>query len=197
MKKLLIGRKIGMSRFFDENGKVTPVTLIKTAEFKIVAIKKDEEKSLSTIYVKLAKDFSELTKENEKDSKKVIARSFTENIENEYKVGDKITLDSLDGEKTIDISTMSKGKGFAGTIKRHHFHRGPKTHGSHNVRQPGSIGAMYPQRVVKGKKMPGHLGAERVTIKKVKIVEINKAENFLVVKGSIPGIKNALVEIKG
>ena len=177
-----------MSRIFDEAGKVTPITLIEMGELEVTKAEKDEKTGKTLVSIK--------GKKNPTD-KKFINRIVTLDTDKEYKKGDKITIEIFSDSENVDTTSISKGKGFAGTIKRHHFHRGPVSHGSHNVRQPGSIGSMFPQRVIKGRKMPGHLGAGRVTIKSLKVVEIDKDKNILVVKGCVPGVRNALVEVKG
>jgi hypothetical protein len=113
------------------------------------------------------------------------------------KTGQEFTVTEFETGDTVDVIGMSKGKGFAGTIKRHHFAMGPVTHGSHNVRQPGSIGSAYPQRVFKGTKMSGHLGHDRVTVKNLKIVEIHPKEGLLVVAGAVPGARGTILTVKG
>ncbi|MFA6423253.1 MAG: 50S ribosomal protein L3 [Patescibacteria group bacterium] len=190
--KLLLGKKIGMSRIFDENGKVTPITLIKVGKLTVSSTRSENEKT--RVFARTKKDLSEI-KEKLRPTE-MIEKSFLSD-NSEYKKGDLLTLKDFEDSKTVDIKAVSKGKGFAGTIKRHHFHRGPVSHGSHNVRQPGSIGAMFPQRVVKGRKMPGHLGNETVTIKSLKIVEIDVSKEIIVLKGSVPGSRNTVVEIRG
>jgi len=112
------------------------------------------------------------------------------------KLGDKINASVFqEGDKVI-ISGTSKGKGFAGVIKRYGFSRGPETHGSDHHRKPGSIGSMFPQRVIKGRKMPGHMGAERITVKGLKVVKVLPETNTLLIKGAIPGPKKGLIEIR-
>jgi large subunit ribosomal protein L3 len=113
------------------------------------------------------------------------------------KVGDTLKADVFAEGDIVSVTGTSKGKGFAGTIKRHNFHRGPKTHGSHNYRAPGSIGSMYPQHVVKGRKMAGQMGAEKVTIKNLKIVKVDSENNTIAIKGAVPGPNKSIVMIKG
>jgi len=112
-------------------------------------------------------------------------------------VGENVTVEAFQPGEKIKVSGISHGKGFAGTIKRHRFHRGPKTHGSHNIRKPGSIGASAtPSRVFKGIRMPGHLGAKRVTQVGLVVHEVRPEENLLLVKGAVPGPKNGFVEVR-
>jgi len=116
----------------------------------------------------------------------------------DLKIGDTVTVEAFADGQAVTATGVSKGKGFQGTIKRHNFSRGPETHGSHNVRQPGSIGASaYPARVFKGMRMSGHMGAQRVTQQGLKIVRRDVANNLLLIKGSVPGAKNSVVVIKG
>jgi large subunit ribosomal protein L3 len=116
----------------------------------------------------------------------------------ELKVGDTVTVEVFEDGQTVSVAGVSKGKGFQGTIKRHNFSRGPETHGSHNVRQPGSIGASaYPSRVFKGVRMSGHMGAKRVTQQGLRIVRRDVENDLLLIKGSIPGAKNSVVVVKG
>ena len=116
----------------------------------------------------------------------------------DLKVGDVVTVESFEDGQSVTATGVSKGKGFQGTIKRHNFGRGPETHGPHNVRQPGSIGASaYPSRVFKGMRMSGHMGAQRVTQQGLKIVRRDVENNLLLIKGSVPGAKNSVVVIKG
>ena len=111
-------------------------------------------------------------------------------------LGQEIKADIFKPGDVVNIIGTSKGKGFAGVIKRHSFHRGPETHGSNHHRKPGSIGSMFPQKVIKGKKMPGHMGYEKTTIKKTKILKIDPQNNIIAVKGSVPGPAKSLLKVK-
>ena len=129
----------------------------------------------------------------------LIACPFTKEIremEGTYQVGDKISADLFELGDVVDVTGTSKGKGFAGTIKRHGQSRGPMAHGSHYHRGPGSLGTMLPKRVLKGKNLPGHMGCETVTVQNLEIIEANTAENYILVSGNIPGAKNSLVLIR-
>ena len=112
-----------------------------------------------------------------------------------YQVGDKVSADIFEVGDIVDVTGTSKGKGFAGTIKRHGQSRGPMTHGSHYHRGPGSLGTMLPKRVLKGKNLPGHMGSETVTVQNLEIIEANAAENYILVSGNVPGAKKGLVTI--
>ncbi|MBI2453920.1 50S ribosomal protein L3, partial [Candidatus Peregrinibacteria bacterium] len=126
-----------------------------------------------------------------------VLREFHTEKPEQYKIGDSVTVESLKEAKEVTLSATSKGKGFAGFIKRHHFSSGPGSHGSHHKREPGSIGARSkPGRIHKGKKMAGHMGFDRVTRKSVPLVEVNSEKNLLVLKGPVPGPRGALVEIR-
>ena len=114
-----------------------------------------------------------------------------------YNVGDKIGTDTFEVGDKVRVQAVSKGKGFAGTIKRHNFSRGPKTHGSHNYRAPGSIGAGYPQHVFKGQKMAGRMGSDTVTVRNLEVMYIDSKNNIIGIKGAIPGPKKGLVRVQG
>jgi len=114
----------------------------------------------------------------------------------DIKIGDEITLANFKESDEIEVSGISKGKGFSGVIKRHNFSRGPETHGSDHHRHPGSIGSMFPQKVIKGRKMPGHMGFEKVTVKGLKIIKIIPETNILMLKGAIPGPNKSVIEIR-
>lgn len=189
--KAILGKKLGMTQIFDEKGKFFPVTLI-LAEANIVTQVKEKSVQIAI-------------PENKKINKPcaghlsqagIKSRNLREfPLSGELKIGDKINLDQFEVGQVVNITGLSKGKGFAGTVKRHHFHTGPKTHGSNNYRQPGSIGAQQPQRVVKGKRMGGHLGYDRVTTKNLKIVSIDKENNIIMLNGAVPGVRQSLVSI--
>lgn len=179
--KTLFARKVGMTNIFTTEGKripvtaLLPLTMIKVKE-KLVAV--DGTKRVKkSIAGQLSKDLK-------------IEPKFLKEVEQ------ILSLDELESGKTVEVSATSKGKGFAGTIKRHGFHRGPTSHGSDNVRQPGSIGSAFPQRVLKGKKMAGHLGNKRTTVKNLEVIAIDKEKNAILLQGSVPGPKKGIVEIK-
>lgn len=185
--KFILGRKIGMTRVFDDEGRSFAVTKIAALPCTVSQIKDKEKDGYKAVQVSAYKNAE----------KKKVAKvcEFKETSVKKYKVGEEVTLKQFKKEEVVTVEGTSKGKGFAGTIKRHGFSRGPVTHGSKNIRKPGSIGGGYPQRVVLGKKMAGHLGYETVTVKNLKIVDLD--ENIILIKGSIPGPAKSIVKIYG
>lgn len=195
--KAIIGKKLGMTRIFDEQGKSFGVTLIQATENTVTAIISKEKSGYSAVQIGYgkAKKLSKPVKGHLKDEMCSYLKEFTGTTEN--KVGDKINVSLFNINDTVNVTSTSKGKGFAGVIKRHSFSRGPETHGSKHHRAHGSIGCRFPQRTIKGKRMAGHMGFERVTVKNLKIVDIDKDNNLLALAGAVPGAKGAIVEIKG
>jgi large subunit ribosomal protein L3 len=182
--KFILGRKLGMTRVFDAEGKSIAVSMIKALPCFVSMVKTVEKDGYSALQIKA----TEKTGEKEKT-----VRSCEFKAEGEYKKGDKITLEQFEIGDQATVTGTSKGKGFAGTIKRHGFHRGPETHGGNNVREPGSIGAQQPQRVVPGRKMAGHMGHETITVKNLKVVDIDK--DIILVAGAIPGPRKGIVKV--
>ncbi|MBD3363170.1 50S ribosomal protein L3 [Candidatus Dojkabacteria bacterium] len=191
----IIGKKKIMTQIFKDTGEVVPVTVI-ACENLVIARKEDDK-----VYVGLGKKKKANKAEKGKYSslgfvpQKVVMTKY-EGFKDK-KVGDNIDLDILDEVKKVDVRSISKGKGFAGVVKRWGFSGGPKTHGqSDRLRAPGSIGAgTDPARVFPGKKMPGRLGGKIVTVKNLEVVKIDHKNNLIFVKGGVPGVKNAIVEI--
>jgi large subunit ribosomal protein L3 len=222
----IVGKKLGMTRIFTEDGSSVPVTVIEAQPNKVTAIRRADRDGYEA--VQLAADpitpEDKLTKAELGHLKKAGAgamrtlvefrgveiggtagggESETEGEESEnaaegtVKVGDDVTVASFEPGQQVKVSAVSIGKGFQGTIKRHNFSRGPETHGSHNVRAPGSVGASAdPARVFKGMKMPGQMGARRVTQRGAQVVEVDAERNLLLIRGSVPGGKNATVEVR-
>lgn len=195
----LLGIKIGMTRVFNEQGRSIPVTAIQAGPCHVTQVKTVEKDSYNAIQI----GFGEAKHPNKPEaghSKTLPAtpryiREFrTDEIEG-VEVGQLIDCSTLEIGNLLKIIGTSKGKGFAGVIKKHNFHRGPETHGSDHHRAPGSIGAMFPQHVMKGKKMPGKMGNEQVTLRKAKVVDIDPANNLIFVKGPVPGVRGGVVEI--
>jgi len=208
--KALIGKKIGMTHIFDDRGNMVPVTALEVGPCTVVQVKNVQADGYSAVQIGfgLDKNINKPTAGHVKDSGAVpkVLREFDLNEEIElaegetaktYKVGDKLTCEVFAEGDIVAVTGTSKGKGFAGTVKRHNFTTGPKTHGSHNYRAPGSIGAGYPQHVMKGMKMAGHMGAEQVTVKNLKIVKIDVANNIIAVRGAVPGPRKSVVVVKG
>ncbi len=200
--KALIAQKIGMTQVFSEKGAVIPVTLLSAGPCVVTQVKTDETDGYNAIQLgfgetkKLAKPQVGHVKKSGA-TPKTLGEFRTEGETEIPKVGDNITAEVFSVGDTITVSGVSKGKGFAGTIKRHNFARGPKTHGSHNYRAPGSIGAGYPQHVFKGQKMAGHMGNAQVTTKNLTVAHVDAKNNIIGIKGAIPGPKKSIVRIWG
>jgi large subunit ribosomal protein L3 len=201
--KGIVGRKLGMTQVFDEEtGVVTPVTVIEAGPCPVVQVKTVATDGYDA--VQLAFDAvaeRKLTKGELGHLRKNGVEPYRRLVEfrggSELTVGETVTVEAFQPGDTIKVAGISIGKGFAGTIKRHRFHRGPKTHGSHNIRKPGSIGASAtPSRVFKGIKMAGRLGGKRVTQVGLVVHQVDTEHGLLLVKGAVPGPKNAIVEVR-
>jgi large subunit ribosomal protein L3 len=199
-----VGKKLGMTRVFDpETGVVTPVTVIEAAPCPVVQVKTADADGYDAIQIAYDETAErKLTKPELGHLKKnQVTGAYRHLLElrgqSEAVVGENVTVEVFEPGEKVKVSGVSHGKGFAGTIKRHKFHRGPKTHGSHNIRKPGSIGASAtPSRVFKGMKMAGRLGGKRVTQTGLVIHEVRAEENLLLVKGAVPGPKNGFVQVR-
>ena len=200
--KGILGRKVGMTQVFTKDGKLIPVTVISVEDNTVMQVKSLEKDGYSAIQLgafdKKEKNASRASVGHAKKANTTPKRFVKEirNFEGEYNVGDKVSADIFHVGEVVDVTGTSKGKGFAGTIKRHGQSRGPMAHGSHYHRGPGSLGTMLPKRVLKGKNLPGHMGHETVTVQNLEIIEVNSAENYILVSGNVPGAKNGLVLIK-
>ena len=204
MQKCIVGKKIGMTQLFDENGKVIPVTVVEAGPCVVVQKKTTENDGYEAVQIGFG-DISD--KAVNKPRKGHFAKAGVVNKRElrEFRladcsvlsVGDIIKADTFEVGDAIDVVGISKGKGYAGTIKRYNFGRLKETHGSGPVaRHQGSLGACSdPSRVMKGKKLPGHLGAERVTVQNLEIVKIDAENNLIAIKGAIPGPKGGVVSI--
>ena len=204
MKKALIGKKLGMTQIFDENGVVIPVTVIEAGPCVVAQVKTLENDGYEAVQL----GFGEV-KENKINkpvkghfakanvtAKKHLREFRLDSIEG-IKVGDELRADVFVAGDKIDVQGTSKGKGFQGVIKRHGQHRGPMGHGSMYHRRPGSMGpTSTPGRVFKGKKLPGHMGHVTVTIQNLDVVKVDMDKNVILVKGSVPGAKGAILKIK-
>ena len=201
--KGIVGRKLGMTQVFDkETGVVTPVTVIEAGPCPVVQVKTVATDGYDAVQLafdavaerKLSKgELGHLRKGGVEPHRRLV--EFRGG--SELTVGETVTVEAFEPGDTIKVAGISIGKGFAGTIKRHRFHRGPKTHGSHNIRKPGSIGASAtPSRVFKGMKMAGRLGGKRVTQVGLVVHEVDPENGLLLVKGAVPGPKNAIVEVR-
>ena len=202
--KGIIGKKIGMTQIFDEKGNVIPVTVIETAGNVVTQVKTVETDGYNSIQLgygevkakHLNKPLEGHFKKAGVENKKHLREFRTEDVAN-YKVGDEIKADIFAAGEKVDVQGTTKGKGFQGVIKRHGQHRGPMGHGSMYHRRPGSMGATStPGRVFKGKKLPGHMGRLTVTIQNLEVVKVDMDKNALLVKGSVPGAKGAILKVK-
>ena len=200
--KGILGRKVGMTSVFSKDGKLIPVTVVSVEPNTVMQVKTLETDGYNAIQLgvvdKKEKNSSRASVGHAKKANTAPKRFFKEirEMEGTYQVGDKISADLFELGDVVDVTGTSKGKGFAGTIKRHGQSRGPMAHGSHYHRGPGSLGTMLPKRVLKGKNLPGHMGCETVTVQNLEIIEANTAENYILVSGNIPGAKNSLVLIR-
>jgi large subunit ribosomal protein L3 len=203
----ILGKKLGMTQVFREDGTVVPVTVIEAGPCKVTAVRDSERDGYAA--VQLAFDevkISKLTKAELGHLMKAgappmrhLAEFRDEDLgaEEGPKVGDDVTVAAFEAGQRVKVSGISIGKGFQGGIKRHNFSRGPVTHGSHNVRAPGSIGASaFPGRVFKGQRMPGQMGNKRTTQRGLEVAEVDAERNLLLLKGSVPGSRNALIEVR-
>ncbi|MCP6718147.1 MAG: 50S ribosomal protein L3 [Patescibacteria group bacterium] len=195
--KFILGLKIGMSKVFDEKGIPVPVTLVEAGPCEITQIKTKEKDGYKAVQIGFLKLKDKKIKKSQKNKAFKHLREFQANI-SDYKVGQKIDVSNFEEVKLIKISGISKGKGFAGGVKRWGFRGQPKSRGAKGfLRSIGSIGASSPSRVIKGKKMPGRMGFDRITVKNLKIIKIDKKNNALFIRGAIPGRKGTLLEIRG
>lgn len=206
MSKAILGRKLGMTQIFTEEGQVVPVTVIESGNNVVIQSKTVESDGYNAVQLgfgeikekHLTKPLKGRFDKAGVDSVKFI-REMRLAAPSEYKVGDKIGVDIFEAGQLVDVTGVSKGKGFAGTVKRHGFARGPMGHGSKSHREPGSTGAMisgHGGRVLKGKKLPGHMGHERVTVQRLTLVKVDADRNLLLIKGAVPGPKKGLLIIK-
>jgi large subunit ribosomal protein L3 len=233
----IVGKKLGMTQVFTEDGTSVPVTVIEAQPNKVTAIRRADRDGYDAVQLaadpiavetKLTKaelghlkkagasamrtlvEFRGVEVSTPKEVDAPAAADAEEGADGEsgggeeassggeaVKVGDEVTVTSFEPGQRVKVSAVSIGKGFQGTIKRHNFSRGPETHGSHNVRAPGSIGASAdPARVFKGMRMPGQMGARRVTQRGAQVFDVDAERNLLLIKGSVPGGKNATVEVR-
>ena len=202
MKKAILGKKIGMTQIFDEKGRAIPVTVVEAGPCTVVQIKTKDSDGYEAVQL----GFGEV---KEKKLIRPIKGHFTKaNItpkkhlrefrleEISCNVGDEIKVDIFNKGETVEVTGTSKGKGFQGVIKRHNQSRGPMSHGSQYHRGVGSMGTLLPMRVLPGKKLPGHMGHEQVTIQNLEVISVDLENNVILIKGSVPGPKNSLVLVR-
>jgi large subunit ribosomal protein L3 len=200
----LLGRKLGMTQVFDsEDGHVERVTVVQAGPCHVTGIRTEERDGYEAVQLAFGESREKsLTKAELGHLKKADAPALRHvcefrNEAGELQVGETIGATAFEKGQTVKVSGTSKGKGFQGTVKRHNFSRGPVTHGSHNVRAPGSIGASAtPSRVFKGIRGPGQMGNKRITQRGLQVVDVREDENLLLVRGSVPGPKGSIVEIR-
>ena len=204
MKKGIIGKKIGMTQIFDEKGNVIPVTVIEAGPCVVAQVKSVETDGYDALQLGFGEIKDKHINRPERghfakskiENKKHLREFRLDSIEG-VKVGDEIKADVFQVGEKVDIQGISKGKGFQGVIKRHGQHRGPMGHGSMYHRRPGSMGSTStPGRVFKGKKLPGHMGRQTITIQNLDVVSVDMDKNVILVKGSVPGCKGAILKIK-
>ena len=193
-----------MTQLFDENGNRIAVTVVEAGPCTVTQVRTPETDGYAAVQLAFedCKD-KQLTKAELGHLKKAGLKHGKRHLVEfrgmaDLRVGDTVTVDAFEDGQHVSVTGVSKGKGFQGTVKRHNFGRGPESHGSHNIRQPGSIGASaYPSRVFKGMRMSGHMGAERVTQRGLRVVARDSENNLLLIKGAVPGAKNSVVIVKG
>jgi len=197
----LIGRKVGVTQVFQADGTMVAVSVLAIQPNTVTRLRTEDRDGYTAVQLG-AGERRRLTKPvagQLKDLPRVAnIREFRLDSADDYTVGQQITVADVFAEgDLVDVTGVSKGKGFAGTVKRHHFSRGPKTHGSDNYRKPGSIGpGTTPGRVYKGLRMSGHMGHERVTTKKLRVIRVDSERNLILVKGSVPGAPGALTFVR-
>jgi large subunit ribosomal protein L3 len=201
---LLIGKKIGMTQLFEENGRVVPVSVIEAGPCPVVQVKSPEREGYSAIQIGFteAKD-SRTTGPMKGHFKKAgvkpqrVLREERVDDSSTFNVGDVLNVKVFEGVEKVDITGVTKGRGFAGTVKRHNFKRGRKTHGNKSYREPGSVGmCATPSRIFKGKRLPGRMGGVNRTVRNLSVVQVDPENNLLFVKGAVPGANNGIVYIR-
>jgi large subunit ribosomal protein L3 len=199
----ILAKKLGMTQRFLDDGRVERVTVLEAGPCPVTGIRTHERDGYEAVQLAFgACREKQLTRPELGHLKKAGASAHRHLVEfrdeaGELQVGETVTVEAFEAGQKVKISGVSKGKGFQGTIKRHNFNAGPKSHGSHNVRAPGSIGASAtPSRVMKGIRGPGHMGSKRVTQRGLEIVEVIANENLMLVRGAVPGPKGTTVEVR-
>ena len=204
MTKGILGRKVGMTQFFTENGELVPVTVIEATPNAVLQVKTVETDGYEAVQIGYQDLRDVLTNKPAKGhaaKAKTAPKRFIREIKDvelgEYEVGQELKVDMFVAGDIVDVTGTSKGHGFQGVIKRHGQSRGPMSHGSRYHRRPGSMGAASdPSRVFKGKKLPGQMGGKRITIQNLEIVKVDVENNVILIKGNVPGAKKSLVTIK-
>ncbi|ETI69261.1 50S ribosomal protein L3 [Neobacillus vireti] len=204
MTKGILGRKIGMTQVFAENGNLIPVTVVEVAPNVVLQKKSVDSDGYTAVQVGFEDKREKLSNKPEKGhvakantAPKRFIREFRGDDLAAYEVGQEVKVDIFAAGDIVDVTGISKGKGFQGVIKRHGQSRGPMAHGSRYHRRPGSMGPVAPNRVFKGKLLPGRMGGDQVTVQNLEIVKVDAERNLLLIKGNVPGAKKALLKIKG
>ena len=199
----ILAKKLGMTQLFLEDGRVERITVLEAGPCPVTAIRSADRDGYEAVQLAFgATKEKHLTKAELGHLRKADAPPMKHVVEfrdeaGELQVGETVTVDAFEEGARVKVSGVSKGKGFQGTVKRHNFGRGPVTHGSHNVRAPGSIGAAaYPARVFKGLRGPGQMGNKRVTQRGLHVVRVDAANNLLMIRGSVPGPRGGVVEVR-
>ncbi|OWZ84490.1 50S ribosomal protein L3 [Natranaerobius trueperi] len=202
MEKAILGRKVGMTQIFSNEGEVVPVTVVKAGPCSVVQKRAEEVDGYTAVQVGFEDKKENRTKKPEKGHfdkagvapKKHLVEFNLDNVEG-LEVGSELTVEQFAAGDIIDVTGTSKGKGYQGAVKRHNQGTGPKTHGSRYYRGAGSLGAMNVARVFKGQTLPGRMGGDTVTVQKLEVVEVDKDNNLLLIKGAVPGPKKGLLKI--
>ena len=203
MTKGILGRKIGMTQVFAENGDLIPVTVIEATPNVVLQKKSEETDGYAAIQLGFEDKREKLSNKPEKGhvakantAPKRFVSELREASLDAYEVGQEVKVDIFTEGDIVDVTGISKGKGFQGAIKRHGQSRGPMSHGSRYHRRPGSMGPVAPNRVFKNKLLPGRMGGERITVQNLEIVKVDAERNLLLIKGNVPGPKKALITVK-
>ncbi|EWH23375.1 50S ribosomal protein L3 [Bacillus haynesii] len=203
MTKGILGRKIGMTQVFAENGDLIPVTVIEAAPNVVLQKKTSENDGYEAIQIGFDDKREKLANKPEKGhvaKAETAPKRFVKELRGvdmgAYEVGQEVKVDIFSNGEVVDVTGTSKGKGYQGAIKRHGQSRGPMSHGSRYHRRPGSMGPVDPNRVFKGKLLPGRMGGEQITVQNLEIVKVDAERNLLLVKGNVPGAKKSLVTVK-
>ncbi|MCY7887400.1 50S ribosomal protein L3 [Bacillus spizizenii] len=203
MTKGILGRKIGMTQVFAENGDLIPVTVIEAAPNVVLQKKSTENDGYEAIQLGFDDKREKLSNKPEKGhvaKAETAPKRFVKELRgvemDAYEVGQEVKVEIFSAGEIVDVTGVSKGKGFQGAIKRHGQSRGPMSHGSRYHRRPGSMGPVDPNRVFKGKLLPGRMGGEQITVQNLEIVKVDAERNLLLIKGNVPGAKKSLITIK-
>jgi len=201
----ILGKKIGMTQVFNDAGRLIPVTVVEAGPCMVVQIKTEEKEGYTAVQLGFGEKKEKRTnkplqghfaKAGVKPLRYLREFRITPEEADQYKVGETVDVSLFKEGELVDVTGQAKGKGFAGAIKRHNFHRGPMAHGSMYHRRPGSLGATGVGRVFKGRKLPGRMGGQRVTVQGLEIIKVDPERNLLLIKGAIPGRNGALVQVK-